>query len=285
MRDKQPHGRDAQIDFDFFKYIVLQMVNEGVKEIGLFYLGESFSAFKLLHKAVRYCKNIGVEYVFLTSNGTLAFQDRVALLMEAGLDSLKWSVNCADPKQYHEVTGVSPELFWKQLKNIHDAWDIREEVGYSTKLYASSIRYDGEQHERMQDTIGRYVAPFVDEHYWLPLYGMAMTAKRMQEDTGWTPNLGNIGRYDESMGTGNRHDQPVCWSAFTEGHVRSDGHMSACCFGATDRFDVGDLAEQSFMEAWNSPAYQAIREAQLRYAVGEKDALKGTMCEVCVAYE
>jgi hypothetical protein len=43
-------------------------------------------------------------------------------------------------------------------------------------------------------------------------------------------------------------------------------------------FVVGDLNTQSFMEAWNSEAFQTVRAAHLR-----KD-VRGTVCEKCVAY-
>ena len=69
-----------------------------------------------------------------------------------------------------------------------------------------------------------------------------------------------------------------CWSAFTEGHVTADGYLSACCFDADGRWRMGDLKRQSFMEAWNSPEFIALRRAHLRKDVA------GTPCEECVAY-
>ena len=284
-RDKQPTRAD-DMDFELFKRITHEMADAGVEEIGLFYLGESFSNPELLIDACRWCKHdLDMPYVFLTTNGTLADPDTVHRLMMERLDSIKWSVNAADEAQYEQIMGVAGKNFWHSLENLRHAYSLRNAGNYSTRIYASSIRYDGEQQARMDEMLDNFVRPYVDQHYFLPLYGMALTVDRMREDTGWTPSLGNMGRYDESIGTGNRADQPVCWAAFTEGHVRADGHLSACCFGATDRFDVGDLKVQSFMDAWNSPAYQAIRKAQLDYAAGDRNALKGTMCEVCIAYE
>ena len=60
--------------------------------------------------------------------------------------------------------------------------------------------------------------------------------------------------------------------------------MSACCFGAKDDFDVGDLNKHDFMSVWNSEKMREIRRAQQRTKVEGPKALKGTMCEVCVAY-
>jgi hypothetical protein len=41
---------------------------------------------------------------------------------------------------------------------------------------------------------------------------------------------------------------------------------------------VGNLQSQSFMDAWNSPEFVAIRAAHLK-----KD-VTGTVCQDCVAY-
>lgn len=273
------------MDFELFKRITTEMVDAGVEEIGLFYLGESFMNFPLLLEACEWVKRgIEMPYAFLTTNGSLATPEKVKALMEAGLDSLKFSINAADFVQFEEVMGVGAKNYHKALQNLELAWEVRERYRLPTKLYASYIQFDGEQKHKMASLIDAYVKPYVDEVYALPLYSMGMYAEKVKERIGYAPTFGNQGRIDPVSGIGNRADQKVCWAAFTEGHVRADGHLSVCCFGADDRFDAGDLNTQSFMEAWNSTEFQAIRDAHLRAASGERDALKGTMCEVCVAW-
>jgi radical SAM protein with 4Fe4S-binding SPASM domain len=247
------------------------MRDAGVEEIGCFFLGESMMAPDLLVDAVEWCKDIGFPYVFLTTNGSLATPEKVERLMRAGLDSLKFSVNNYNERQFKEIVQVKPGLFYDALKNIKGAWFVRESGGFKTKLYASSIRYDGEQQDAMEDLLVD-VVPYVDEHYWLPLYSMGSFATQREEELGYRPIAGNQGRL------GNLREPLPCWSAFTEGHVRSDGGLSACCFDASGKWLMGDLTEESFMEAWNSSKFQELRKAHLK-----KD-VKGTICEDCVAY-
>jgi radical SAM protein with 4Fe4S-binding SPASM domain len=108
------------------------------------------------------------------------------------------------------------------------------------------------------------IVPWVDEHYWLPLYG-----------------------YPGAVATGTaaepeRTDVPLkplpCWPLFKEGHVTWDGRLSACCLDHAPRFHMGNLHETPFLEAWHSPAFQRLREAHL-----ERD-VRGTACERCIAY-
>ncbi len=269
-REEQPR---TDMDFEFFKRITTEMRDAGVEEIGVFYLGESFMNRKLLVKAVRWCKQeLGFPYVFLTSNASLAKATVVQKLFEAGLDSLKWSVNAADNEQFAEVMGVDPKLNDCALANIQKAKAVRDAGGYKCGLYSSSIKYDGDQQTKMEQVVAEHVAPFVDEHYWLPLYSMGSIATEREAELGYRPTAGNQGRL------GALREPIPCWSAFTEGHVTASGGLSACCFDADSRWKMGDLYQVSFMEAWNSDEFVALRQAHLN-----KD-LTGTVCEKCVAY-
>ena len=271
-REVQPKW---DMDFDLFKRVTREMREAGVEEIGVFYLGESFMNPRLLVDCIWWCKQIlDFPYVFLTSNASMAFPEAVEECMKAGLDSLKWSVNAADDEQFEHVMGVSKRLFHRALYNIRAAHDVRKDGGYKTGLYASSIRYDGEQQEKMEALLAEHVLPYVDEHYWLPLYGqMTHWTEERSRELGYYPTAGNQGRI------GALRDPLPCWSAFTEGHVTADGLLTACCFDSDGRFAMGDLTKQSFMEAWHSAVFMTLREAHLK-----KD-VQGTICEGCLAYK
>ena len=271
MRDCQPKAEE-DMDLEFFKKITKDMYDNGVEEIGLFYLGESLMNPELTIAACDYLKKMGMPYVFLTTNGSLATPEVLTGLMEAGLDSLKFSINASDHEQFKEVMGVKPKLYSQALEAIEDAWEIRRKGGYATKIYASSIMYDGDQQKRMEDLVDRYVRPFVDEHYWLPLYSMGAVATQREEELGYRPTAGNQGRIGGLV-------KPLpCWSAFSEGHVRADGMVSLCCFDADGRFQVGNLHADDWMTIWHNDKFTKVREAHL------KEDLKGTVCEDCVAY-
>jgi MoaA/NifB/PqqE/SkfB family radical SAM enzyme len=259
----------ADIDEDFYRRIVREMRQEGVEELGVFYLGESFLC-PWLPGAIEYAKrDCGYPYVFLTTNGRLATPQRVRDCMAAGLDSLKFSFNNADPEQFQAVTQVRARDFHTVVDNIKAAFRVREEGGFRCGLYASSIRYDGEQLKRMEAAV-QEILPYVDEHYWLPLYGQAgLTAGA----AGTAPVAGNPGRL------GAMREPIPCWSIFTEGHITYDGRLSACCFDHDGRFSMGDLTTQSFREAWNSATFQRLRAAHLQGNVC------GTPCESCIAYQ
>ena len=263
----------GDIDREFFERILVEMRMLGVREIGLFYLGESFLC-SWLPEAVHFAKHVArYPYVFLTTNGRLATPGRVKACMEAGLDSLKFSFNFSGPEQFHDVTRVKASDYAKVEAHIKEARRVRDEVeattGHRCGIYASSIRYDDEQFERMKEAVER-ILPYVDEHYWLPLYGQAALTAGAH---GTVPTAGNQGRI------GALRKPLPCWSLFTEGHITFDGRLSGCCFDHDGRFNMGDLTKMTFLEAWHSAPFQKLRGANLA------EDVRGTPCEACVAYQ
>lgn len=275
QRAKQP-GMDECMELTFFKKIVTEMYEAGVEEIGLFYLGESLMNPELTMAACKAAKEIGIPYVFLTTNGSRCTPEVAKGLFEAGLDSLKFSITSTRDR-FKEITGVKEALFDASLRNLESAIQVRDEGGYDCMISASSIRYDGKQGEQMQeivDWIKSIMTGPRDSHYWLPLYSMGDVASETEQEViGVNPTAGNMGRADAKV-------PPLpCWNVFTEGHIRANGDVSFCGFDADGRFVVGNLHKQSFMEAWNSPEFQEIRRNHLMKNI------KGTKCEGCLAWQ
>jgi MoaA/NifB/PqqE/SkfB family radical SAM enzyme len=259
-----------EMDPALYRRLVDEMLAAGVKELGLFFIGESFLC-DWLPEAVEYAKKRGMPYVFLTTNGSLATPGKVDKCMAAGLDSLKFSMNYADAEQFGEIANVRASYFATAIANLKGARRVRDAGGYKCGLYASSIQYDGEQQARMEKLVGE-IRPHLDEHYWLPLYSMGSLATKREEELGYRPIAGNQGRI------GALREPLPCWSAFTEGHITHDGKLSACCFDAGDKWVMADLNDTSFLDGWNSAAFVKLRAAHLKRDV------RGTICEDCVAY-
>ncbi len=266
--DKLRHKAD--MEWDFYVRLLKDLRQAGVEEVGMFYLGESF-ILDWLPDAIKAAKDEGFPYVFITSNGSLCTPDKVKACMEAGLDSLKFSLNYADEQQFADIARVKKSFYKVIIENIKAAVAIRDEGGYDCGVYASYINYDGDQGRRMKAVVAE-LEPLLDEVYALPLYSQADLVSVAENEQGWAIKGGNPGRFENMR-------QPVpCWSLFTEGRVTHDGHMSACCFDHDGRFHMGDLNEMPFMEAWTSDGFQELRRAHLSGDV------RDTVCKACVSY-
>ena len=264
--------KQGEMDRDFYCRAVREMREAGVEELGMFFLGESFLV-KWLPEAIEYAKkDCGYPYVFITSNGALSTPEKVKACMDAGLDSLKWSYNYADEEQFEKISNVPRKNFHAMINNIKAAHKIREEGKYDCGLFASSIRYNGEQLVQMEKAV-EDILPYVDEHYWLPLYSQSGLTKEAMEEIGATPVVGNFGRYGSP---GTTH---LCFALFCESRITYDGKMSMCCFNHNHEFDAGDMNTTSFMDCWWSSKYQTLRKAML------SGDLTGTACENCYSYD
>ena len=264
LRDK------ADMDWDFYVKLLKDLRRSGVEEIGVFYLGESF-VLDWLPDAIKAAKDEGFPYVFITTNGSLANTEKVTLCMEAGLNSIKFSLNYADEDQFADVAGVKKSIWRDIVENIKSAVRVRDRGGYDCGVYASYINYDGDQAERMKAVVAE-LEPLLDQVYALPLYSQADLVSVAENGRGWSIKGGNPGRLD------NMRDPVPCWSLFTEARVTHDGHLSACCFDHDGRFHMGDLKMTPFMEAWHSEKFQKLRAAHLSGDVSD------TVCKACVSY-
>jgi MoaA/NifB/PqqE/SkfB family radical SAM enzyme len=257
----------GDMDRAFYSRVIREMRDAGVEELGLFYIGESFTC-KWLPDAIAEAKAAGFPYTFLTTNGAASLPSIVEKCMAAGLDSLKFSLNFTDEKQLTDIAQVDGRNFRRAIEHLKEARRIRDEGGFDCGIYASSIAFDGEQGRKMAKVIEE-IKPYVDQHYFLPLYGMSGASSAI----GWKPKPGNPGRLE------NMRDPLPCWAVATEGHITKDGLLAACCFGSGIDGDLvmADLKEVSFMEGWNSQKFQELRRAHLK-----KD-VTGTPCESCAA--
>lgn len=258
-----------------YRKIIQDLRQAGVEELGVFYLGESF-ILPWLPELIAEAKAVGFPYVFLTTNGRLATPAKVEACIRAGLDSLKFSYNHAGPEQLAQTARVPEAWFQAIVENLKGARAARDKVqaetGRCCGIYASSVRFDGEQAERMEKAVAE-ILPYVDEHYWLPLYNQGDLTTEACQEAGFQPMAGNQGRI------GALRDPIPCWACFTEAHITYDGKLSACCFDHSAAWHMGDLAEQPFMEAWHSPPFQKLRAQHL---AGD---IRGSACEKCVAYQ
>ncbi len=244
----------GEMRWPLFTRLVGEMVDSGVRELGLSYIGEPF-LYDWLADAIEYAKARGIEYAFLATNGSLATATRVKKCLDAGLDLMQFTIDYADEGDFEAHAGVPADLFRYANANLRVARRLRDEGGYACGLYATSVRSHGERQQRLQARVSETL-PYVDEHYWLAAYSTG-PHRRNGRGVATVPAV-------------------PCATLFTEAHVTHDGKLSACRFEAGQRFAMADLSEVAFLDGWSSPRFVALREAHLRGDVAR------TVCEHCV---
>ena len=91
------------IEESLFYTVVSDAYKAGAREICLSATGEPLLN-RNLEKYIPFSKDIGYEYIFFNTNGYLLTQDRTKNIIDAGVDSVKFSINAAD-ENYNLIHG------------------------------------------------------------------------------------------------------------------------------------------------------------------------------------
>lgn len=244
---------------DFFGRIMREAYSLGVREAGLHATGEPFLS-KSLPAFVREAKEIGFDYVFLTSNGALATPSRVVPVIEAGLDSIKFSINAGTSDTYKRVHGTDD--FESVLQNLAFISNYKKLYGKPSRIYISFVvtKYSQGEIELFREL----VRPLVDDVFF---YDVGSSGGMMN----------NITRELRVEGDERKMDaKPPCSMVFNKVHVTWEGYMTACCVDYQNYLVVSDLNTVSMKSAWCSERFIDIRKRHL------ENNLEGTLCYNCL---
>lgn len=240
----------GDIDKNFLFRILREAKVIGVKEIGMFLLGEPFLV-KELPEYVRYAKEeAGLEYIFITTNGSLCTPERMIPVLEAGLDSIKFSVNAGSKQRYEKMHGL--DCFNNVIAHIKWLYAYRKKHSLKKPMTCISSIFIKEYEEELE-SFRKRISSYVDDFYYLPLYNQAGHLN----NRGPTRIVGNPGRLENMV-------PPVpCWVLFNAAKITWNGWLTACCFDHDTRFEIADLHKVSLLDAWHHPKFVRMRQQHL----------------------
>lgn len=232
----------------------------GVRDLGLYATGESFLVKNLAQYIVK-AKEIGYQYLFITSNGALATPQRAKPVLDAGLDSIKFSISAGTRETFKEIQGKDD--FDLVIENLKWISNYRKESGLNYRIYVTMVYTDKTKSE--VEILRDIVIPYIDE--WDP-HTLTNQCGNMYENN-------EIGEIPESNPRG-RGTTQVCFQPFKGFTITAEGYISACVLDYSKDLIVGDLNKNSLQEIWESEVYKNFRQQHLN-----KD-LKGLICQNCI---
>jgi len=254
----------GDIDRNFLYRILWEAKSIGVKEIGMFLLGESFLV-KELSEHIKYAKDVvGIEYVFITTNGSLCDEKRMIPVIEAGLDSIKFSINAGTREKYNKIHNC--DNFDKVFSNVKWLCNYKKENNITgLRTCISSILIPGDEEELR--SFEKEAKQYVDDFYFLPLYNQAGHIGGKE----YTKIIGNPGRAENMV-------PPIpCWALFNAAKITWNGWLTACCFDHDEKFEIADLNKVSLIDAWNHPKFVGMRKQHLENTLNSK-----SLCAKCL---
>ncbi|MDO4189771.1 MAG: radical SAM protein, partial [Lachnospiraceae bacterium] len=128
--------RQCDIDENLAIRVIHEAYELGMREIGFSKSGEPFLNSNL-NQYINEAHNTGYEYIYLTTNGQLVTKERLKSAVESGLNSIKFSINAVNKRDYEFIHGV--DAFEIVLQNLRDAYSYRKESGNKFKIFVSYV--------------------------------------------------------------------------------------------------------------------------------------------------
>ena len=179
--------------------VIKEAYEFGTRDLGMYATGDSFMV-KNLHEYVEYAKKgVGYDYLFITTNGALATPERVKPVLDAGLDSIKFSISAGRRKTFMEIQGRDD--FDKVISNLKWISRYREKSGLNFRIYVTMVftRKTESEVEILRDI----VLPYIDE--WDP--------HTLTNQCGNLPENNELGNINSNNPRG-RGDRNVCFQQF-----------------------------------------------------------------------
>ena len=223
---RKPGRMKKELAFDILK----QAYDLGTREVGFYATGEPF-LIPDLADYIKYAKEIGYTYVYLTSNGSLATPEKIRAVIDAGLDSIKFSINAPERELYKFIHGHDHfDIVMEHLKYLNQ---YRTESGKNYKIYVTGI-------------LTKYTEKLKDE-YFKVFKGLAdqIVFKFVYNQGGYMPEIEKYLRCecDEAP-------KRVCNLPFDAIGITYEGYLSIENADYENMLIVADLNKVSLKDGW-----------------------------------
>lgn len=256
------HKNGKLIEEELFYRVTKEAKELGITDIGLYITGEPFIN-PNLYKYVKYLKqNLKYEYVYISTNGILCTPNNLEQLVDAGIDSIKFSVSGATKETFVAHHGV--DAFEKVLKNLQYAYKYRNKTNQKFGLYMFTIitNYNKKEFYLFKEIF----EPYLDE--------LVMT------NVVPFPGIKGVKEYLCLSEKVNHIKQPIklpCSDLFNRIVVNEEGYLCSCCYDTRTGYTaIQDLHEMSLKEAVYGETMTQIRQLHLNKSI------KGIICENCI---
>jgi hypothetical protein len=223
------------MEFDFYRSLIDQGVNQGLCSVKLNYLGEP-----LLHpdvvRQVKYAKDRGVMDVMFNTNGTLLSEELSRQLLDAGLDKIFFSFDSHRKEEYERIRPGAN--FEKTIENIRTFVQIRNSNGYRGVETRVSMVLHKHEMDKFRALAGMWegVVDTIGFGYYV------------ERDPDKIPPYRPV-------------DGFVCAQPWQRMFIMVDGVVTACCVDERREYVLGDATKERLADIWKGEPARVLREA------------------------
>lgn len=246
-----------QVNLDDFNKVMTNITKYlNIKELGLSAKGEVLIN-KDLVEIIKACKETyKIPYVYISSNGSLLTKENTNELLEAGLDSIKLSINGISKEEYKNTH--QKDDFEKVIENFRYILKLKKEKYSKLKVLISSII------TKSKEEIDEAFKDLFQEDYKL-------IDNSFKYNISYTPKFKHFSIDNSKL-------RP-CALALEEIYIDSDCRLGLCCKDYFKEFDYGSLLNHDFLELYNSREMMELRQMHL-----DKNFPEEHFCRKCLIF-
>jgi radical SAM protein with 4Fe4S-binding SPASM domain len=272
----EPGLSKGYMDFGLFKSIIDE-IGKGLVSINLYSWGEPLLN-KNLVEMIEYAKKANSN-VRITTSTNLNIADRALLkrLIASGIDEIIVSCDgaCEDTYRKYRVGGHF-ELVIENMKYLVKA---KNELGKNTKIVWNFLVFKHNEHEVEK---ARQMAQQIGVDFRVGLMRTSMKdeilkphKQAIEKDKEWIPDNPLYSAYDKEICLPKKNIR-TCRKPWQEISVNWDGKVFACCAIYEEKYNFGNIKEDSLKGIWNNKMFQ-----QARREIKDKKIKPQTIYGIC----
>ena len=236
----------------------------GSTDLALQATGEPFMD-KRLPEFIKEGKRLGYDYIYINTNGALANSKRAQPVIDAGCDSIKFSINAHNREDFKRVHGYDD--FDKVIENLKWIFNYRNKNNIKMGIYVSTVK--NSKSDFVAEDIEKVIKANCDKFEFREIsnQGGGMMELKDTEDIKEGNVLGSL-RDDDVMSR--------CVYPFNRIVVNPHGFVVACTADFHKKLEIGDTTKNTLTEIWNGEKFQYLRKKHL------DKKLNDIFCNKCI---
>lgn len=234
-------GKVGFMDFKLYKSLIDQGAENGLCSVKLNYLGEP-----LIHpdvvRQVRYTKEKGIIEVMFNTNAVTLTEKLSRKLLDAGLDSIFFSVDSPYPEKYNEIR-VGAD-FYQVVRNIKKFIELKNKLGYKhVQTRVSMVMMENTRQE-------------LEDYKKFGLEELGVDAV----------GYGELSEYPLRGDKYPKYFNPdfVCAQLFQRMFIMWNGVVTPCCVDNDREMVMGNARKEKLKDIWRNEKYKKLRNTHIK---------------------
>lgn len=237
-------------DFETYKMIVSDGVNNGLKSIKFQYLGEPLVN-KNLVKMIKFAKEAGVVDVMFNTNASLLTEKKSLEIIESGVDKVFFSFDSPYREIFNKIRVKGD--YDQVLENIKNFMKIKKSLNSDTPITRVQMVLMKEN-EREWGDFQKLFKGIVDTIAYVDYLDHG--TQKQQKSKG-------------IVDIGSRKKPFCCPQLWQRMFIHPDGLVTPCCIDSNRDLVMGNINESSTSEIWKNKKYQNLRNLHLSGKINE----------------